>query len=93
MPEPHTLHARAYSWQDCASGPPGWPVRTFLDQFQVWHAQVFASQGHSDDVAPNLIRAMASGAHGDRKFVTARFDLTEVLDAIQPSGKRTARSC
>jgi threonine dehydrogenase-like Zn-dependent dehydrogenase len=65
-------------------------VPIFLDQFQVRHAQIFGSQGHSgNDVFPNVIRMMASGALDNRKFVTARFGLDKVLDAIQQSGKRT----
>ena len=65
-------------------------VPIFLDQFQVRHAQIFGSQGHSgNDVFPNVIRMMASGALDNRKFITARFGLDQVLAAIQQSGKRT----
>lgn len=65
-------------------------VPIFLDQFQVRHAQIFGSQGHSgNDVFPNVIRMMASGALDNRKFVTARFGLDRALDAIQQSGQRT----
>ncbi len=65
-------------------------VPIFLDQFQVRHAQIFGSQGHSgNDVFPNVTRMMASGALDNRKFVTARFGLDQVLVAIQQSGRRT----
>ncbi len=65
-------------------------VPIFLDQFQVRHAQIFGSQGHSgNDVFPNVIRMMTSGALDNRKFITARFPLDNVLEAIQQSGKRT----
>ena len=54
-------------------------VPVYLDQFQVRHAQFFGSQGHSgNDVFPNVIRMMASGALDNRKFVTARFALDKV---------------
>jgi threonine dehydrogenase-like Zn-dependent dehydrogenase len=65
-------------------------VPVYLDQFQVRHAQFFGSQGHSgDDIFPNVIRMMASGAIDNRKIVTARFPLADVLDGIKRSGKRT----
>ncbi len=65
-------------------------VPIFLDQFQVRHAQIFGSQGHSgNDVFPNVIRMMASGALDNRKFITARFSLAQVKDAIKQSGQRT----
>ena len=65
-------------------------VPVYLDQFQVKHAQFFGSQGHSgDDIFPNVIRLMASGAIDNRKFITARFPLDKVVDAIKQSGSRT----
>ena len=64
-------------------------VPVFLDQFQVRHAQIFGSQGHSgNDVFPNVIRMMASGALDNRKFITSRYSLDNVREAIQQSGKR-----
>jgi hypothetical protein len=64
-------------------------VPVFLDQFQVRHAQIFGSQGHSgNDVFPNVIRMMASGALDTRKFITARYSLDNVREAIAQSGKR-----
>ena len=65
-------------------------VPVYLDQFQVRHAQFFGSQGHSgSDIFPNVIRLMASGAIDPRKILTARFPLTQVVDAIKRSGSRT----
>jgi threonine dehydrogenase-like Zn-dependent dehydrogenase len=65
-------------------------VPVYLDQFQVRHAQFFGSQGHSgDDIFPNVIRLMASGAIDNRKIITARFPLEKVVDAIRQSGSRT----
>ena len=65
-------------------------VPVYLDQFQVRHAQFFGSQGHSgDDIFPNVIRLMASGAVDNRKIITARFPLDDVVSAIKQSGSRT----
>jgi scyllo-inosose 3-dehydrogenase len=65
-------------------------VPVYLDQFQVRHAQFFGSQGHSgDDIFPNVIRLMASGAIDNRKIITARFPLDRAVDAIKRSGSRT----
>jgi len=65
-------------------------VPVYLDQFQVRHAQFFGSQGHSgDDIFPNVIRLMASGAIDNRKIITSRFPLEQVVEAIRRSGSRT----
>jgi len=65
-------------------------VPVYLDQFQVRHAQFFGSQGHSgDDIFPNVIRLMASGALDNRQFITARFALDQAVEAIKQSGSRT----
>jgi hypothetical protein len=65
-------------------------VPVYLDQFQVRHAQFFGSQGHSgDDIFPNVIRLMASGALDNRKIITARFALDQAVEAIRQSGSRT----
>ena len=65
-------------------------VPVYLDQFQVKHAQFFGSQGHSgDDIFPNVIRLMASGALDNRKIITARYTLDQAVDAIKKSGSRT----
>ncbi len=65
-------------------------VPVYLDQFQVRHAQFFGSQGHSgDDIFPNVIRLMASGALDNRKIITARYTLDQAVEAIKQSGART----
>ena len=65
-------------------------VPVYLDQFQVRHAQFFGSQGHSgDDIFPNVIRLMASGALDNRKIITARYTLDQAVEAIKKSGSRT----
>ena len=65
-------------------------VPIYLDQFQVRHAQIFGSQGHSGNgIFPNVIRLMASGAVDNRKIITARYSLDDVVEAIQQSGERS----
>jgi len=65
-------------------------VPMYLEAFQVRRAQFFGSQGHSgDEIFPNVIRLMASGAIDTRKMITARYTLEQAVDAIKRSGSRT----
>ncbi|MBI4736677.1 MAG: alcohol dehydrogenase catalytic domain-containing protein [candidate division NC10 bacterium] len=65
-------------------------VPMYLEAFQVRRSQFFGSQGHSgDEIFPNVIRLMASGAIDNRKMITARYTLEQAVDAIQRSGNRT----
>jgi threonine dehydrogenase-like Zn-dependent dehydrogenase len=62
----------------------------YLEAFQVRRGQFFGSQGHSgDEIFPNVIRLMASGAIDTRKMITARYTLEQAVEAIQRSGSRT----
>ena len=65
-------------------------VPMYLEAFQVRRSQFFGSQGHSgDEIFPNVIRLMASGAIDNRKIITARYTLDQAVDAIKRSGSRT----
>ena len=65
-------------------------VPMYLEAFQVRRSQFFGSQGHSgDEIFPNVIRLMASGAIDNRKMITARYTLEQAVDAIKRSGSRT----
>jgi len=65
-------------------------VPMYLEAFQVRRSQFFGSQGHSgDEIFPNVIRLMASGAIDTRKMITARYTLEQAVDAIKRSGNRT----
>jgi len=65
-------------------------VPMYLEAFQVRRSQFFGSQGHSgDEIFPNVIRLMASGAIDTRKMITARYTLEQAVDAIKRSGSRT----
>ena len=65
-------------------------VPMYLEAFQVRRGQFFGSQGHSgDEIFPNVIRLMASGAIDTRKIITARYTLEQAVEAIQRSGSRT----
>ena len=65
-------------------------VPMYLEAFQVRRAQLFGSQGHSgDEIFPNVIRLMASGAIDNRPMITARYALNEAVEAIKRSGSRT----
>lgn len=64
-------------------------VPMYLEAFQVKRGQVFGSQGHSgDDIFPNVIRLMASGAVDNTNMITARYSLDKVIDAIAKSVTR-----
>jgi threonine dehydrogenase-like Zn-dependent dehydrogenase len=65
-------------------------VPMYLEAFQVRRSQLFGSQGHSgDEIFPNVIRLMASGAIDNRPMITARYKLSEAVEAIKRSGSRT----
>jgi threonine dehydrogenase-like Zn-dependent dehydrogenase len=65
-------------------------VPMYLEAFQVRRSQFFGSQGHSgDEIFPNVIRLMASGAVDNRKMITARYTLDQAVEAIKRSGSRT----
>jgi hypothetical protein len=65
-------------------------VPMYLEAFQVRRGQLFGSQGHSgDEIFPNVIRLMASGAIDNRPMITARYKLSEAVEAIKRSGSRT----
>ena len=65
-------------------------VPMYLEAFQVRRSQFFGSQGHSgDEIFPNVIRLMASGAIDNRKMITARYTLDQAVEAIKRSGSRT----
>jgi threonine dehydrogenase-like Zn-dependent dehydrogenase len=65
-------------------------VPMYLEAFQVRRAQFFGSQGHSgDEIFPNVIRLMASGAIDNRKMITACYTLDQAVEAIKRSGSRT----
>jgi len=65
-------------------------VPMYLEAFQVRRSQFFGSQGHSgDEIFPNVIRLMASGAIDNRKMITARYRLDQAVEAIKRSGSRT----
>jgi threonine dehydrogenase-like Zn-dependent dehydrogenase len=65
-------------------------VPMYLEAFQVRRSQLFGSQGHSgDEIFPNVIRLMASGAIDNRPMITARYKLGEAVEAIKRSGSRT----
>jgi threonine dehydrogenase-like Zn-dependent dehydrogenase len=65
-------------------------VPMYLEAFQVRRSQLFGSQGHSgDEIFPNVIRLMASEAIDNRPMITARYKLSEAVEAIKRSGSRT----
>ncbi len=65
-------------------------VPMYLEAFQVRHAQVFGAQGHSGyENFPNVIRMVASGRLDLSPIITARYKLSDTVDAIARSVSRT----
>lgn len=65
-------------------------VPMYLEAFQVRHSQVFGAQGHSGyENFPNVIRLVASGRLDLSPIITARYKLSETVDAIARSTTRT----
>lgn len=65
-------------------------VPMYLETFQVRRSQFFGAQGHSgDENFPNVIRLVASGRLDLSPIITSRYSLSETVDAIARSTKRT----
>ena len=65
-------------------------VPMYLEAFQVRHSQAFGAQGHSGyENFPNVIRLVASGRLDLSPIITARYKLSETVDAIARSTTRT----
>lgn len=59
-------------------------VPMFLETFQVRRGQLFGSQGHSGHgTFPSVIRMMGAGRIDTSQLITARFPLSEAVQAIQ----------
>jgi hypothetical protein len=64
-------------------------VPMYLEALQVRHSQVFGAQGHSGyENFPNVIRMVASGRIDLSPIITARYKLSETVDAIARSASR-----
>jgi threonine dehydrogenase-like Zn-dependent dehydrogenase len=65
-------------------------VPMYLEAFQVRRSQVFGAQGHSGhENFPNVIRMVAAGRLDLSPIITARYRLSETVDAIARSTKRS----
>jgi hypothetical protein len=65
-------------------------VPMYLESFQVRRSQFYGAQGHSgDENFPNVIRLVASGRLDLSPIVTARYQLADVVQAIDKSRART----
>ncbi len=65
-------------------------VPMYLEAFQVRHSQAFGAQGHSGyENFPNVIRLVASGRLDLSPIITARYKLSETVDAIARSTTRS----
>ncbi len=65
-------------------------VPMYLEAFQVRHSQAFGAQGHSGyENFPNVIRLVASGRLDLSPIITARYNLSETVDAIARSTTRS----
>jgi hypothetical protein len=65
-------------------------VPMYLETFQVRRSQFYGAQGHSgDENFPNVIRLVASGRLDLSPIVTGRYDLRDVVKAIDKSRDRT----
>ncbi len=61
-------------------------VPMFLEQFQVRRAQLYGAQGHSGHgIFPSVIRLMGCGAVDNAPMITARYALSEAVEAIKQS--------
>lgn len=64
-------------------------VPMYLEAFQVRRAQVFGAQGHSGhETFPNVIRLVAAGRLDLSPIITARYNLTETVEAIAKAAQR-----
>jgi threonine dehydrogenase-like Zn-dependent dehydrogenase len=62
----------------------------YLETFQVRRSQFYGAQGHSgDENFPNVIRLVASGRLDLSPIVTGRYNLKDVVRAIDKSRDRT----
>jgi threonine dehydrogenase-like Zn-dependent dehydrogenase len=65
-------------------------VPMYLEAFQVRRFQAFGAQGHSGhETFPNVIRLVAAGRLDLSPIITARYTLSETVDAIAKSTERT----
>ena len=65
-------------------------VPMYLEAFQVRHSQAYGAQGHSGyENFPNVIRMVASGRLDLSSIITARYELSETVDAIARSTTRS----
>jgi threonine dehydrogenase-like Zn-dependent dehydrogenase len=65
-------------------------VPMYLETFQVRRSQFYGAQGHSgDENFPNVIRLVASGRLDLSPIVTGRYNLKDVVRAIDKSRDRT----
>jgi threonine dehydrogenase-like Zn-dependent dehydrogenase len=65
-------------------------VPMYLETFQVRRSQFYGAQGHSgDENFPNVIRLVASGRLDLSPIVTGRYNLKDVVQAIDKSRDRT----
>ncbi|UCC68874.1 MAG: alcohol dehydrogenase catalytic domain-containing protein [Armatimonadota bacterium] len=65
-------------------------VPMYLEAFQVRHSQAYGAQGHSGyENFPNVIRMVASGGLDLSSIITARYGLSETVDAIARSTTRS----
>ena len=65
-------------------------VPMYLETFQVRRSQFYGAQGHSgDENFPNVIRLVASGRLDLSPIVTGRYNLKDVVKAIDKSRDRT----
>ena len=64
-------------------------VPMYLEAFQVRRFQAFGAQGHSGhETFPNVIRMVAAGRLDLSPIITARYTLSETVDAIAKSTER-----
>ena len=65
-------------------------VPMYLENFQVRRSQFYGAQGHSgDENFPNVIRLVAAGRLDLSPIITARYQLADVVKAIDKSRDRT----
>jgi hypothetical protein len=65
-------------------------VPMYLENFQVRRSQFYGAQGHSgDENFPNVIRLVAAGRLDLSPIVTGRYQLADVVKAINKSRDRT----
>ncbi len=65
-------------------------VPMYLESFQVRRSQFYGAQGHSGDANfPSVIRLVTGGRLNLSPIITARYNLQDVVHAIERSGSRS----